>query len=155
MWISCHLCNMTTLQNNTSSYEFEFEQVFVHPQTRPLFLQQVKHELNEENTNFVASAQQFKQAGATRELGLAIYEEYIKKGAKQEINLSATTKSQIDMLMNQSEWNGQVFDTACAQVMLNLKIEVFARFQRSKLWQEFVNKADAKLLKQGKKRMQL
>lgn len=134
-----------------NEYEFEFEKVFSHAQTKPLFLQHVKKELNEENTSFIAAIDTFKAQGCTKEAGQALFNTFIQHGAQQEVNLSAKTKQAIvDQIQQEATvWPSTLFDDAYAQILLNLKVEVFSRFQRSKFWHDYVQKADAKLLKQG------
>lgn len=128
-------------------YEFEFDQVFTNPKTRPLFLQHCEREKNSENTEFISQVDKFTVMPSV-EKAEKIVETFIALGAPKELNIPNRVRENISNRMMSPSLDVTLFNEAYSGIMITLKLDTFSRFLRSEQWLKFVSVADPELLQQ-------
>lgn len=132
--------------NSAQQYEFFFDAILKCPAPLALFKAYVATELNTDNLDFVMAVHKFEQQPLQHDAKL-LFGTYLAVDSMRELNINHIIRNQISTSIETNQLQ-HAFDPAYVVVYESLKCGCFARFKRTKVWYDFVNKCDKQELLQ-------
>jgi hypothetical protein len=136
-------------QVKLDEYQYQFHKVMENDLTRAQFMKHLEQEYNEEPLKFWEECKALQnntltEAGQLMEQVNTIYNLYIARGAKQELNISSSVLKKVSDRVKNEVTSGQeafeLFQPAIVSVLDTLEKDTFTRFVRSSAWKSHVKK---------------
>jgi hypothetical protein len=139
---------------NIDEYQYQFDKVMANETTRACFMKYLKQEYNDEPLLFWEDCKTLQNTSSIAdtfsllEQVNTIYNTYIRRGGKKELNISSPVLKQVTDHINVVVSSGQeayeLFQPALLSVVDSLERDSFARFIRSDMWIQYVRKLHTK-----------
>lgn len=126
---------------NIRNYQINFHRIFKIPEIHQAFYKYCKTEYNEDPVDFIKEAEEFKETGGEDKNLLerfeGLYRKYIENNAVHQINISGKLQRRMEDLIKKKcedrEELEKCLDELLQVVYLELKVDTFPRFMRSKI----------------------